>query len=109
MDPMFKSILGAYFFNEPRLLFICVGMSVAILTWRRHPRISATAFAAFSCFVLSFFGKVTTRYTQSINLHQPSPPVELSLVPFAAGLLEFAGWIMVIIAIFMGRPRRSDG
>jgi hypothetical protein len=102
---VFKALLLAHFFNEPRLLMVSTGLFVSLLTWRRHRKVSAIAASGFGFLVLAFLGRVATSYIKSAYLHETSHSPLLALVPLSAGLAEFAGWLFIIIAVFIARPK----
>jgi hypothetical protein len=110
MQPIFGP-LASYLGQLPVFLVWLVAIIVAIVNWRRHPRVSLLTLIAFAMFfIAAFVGTALTSWLP-LTLHERGLPgtqmgnVAL-ILSFLRGLFDAAAWVLLVFAIFGWRRER---
>lgn len=103
--PVLLTSLG---YQLPLMLVWLVGFVFAILRWKWHPRVSLLIVIAL---VLAFFGSIISvisnllplYMSRNMNVAASQIGVYMGIIGVVNILLHFVMWILLIIALFVGR------
>jgi hypothetical protein len=107
----FSQILIPFLVRLPLFLLWLVGIGIAILRWRYHPRVSMSVILGFM--ILSFAACVGLLIVALLPQLMRDFSGNRTIINFIfliqriGPFIELAGWILVLVAIFSGR-RASD-
>src|SRR5512141_647840 len=111
MDTIVPS-LSVLLFQLPILLVWLVGLVLAVIYWKRHPRVSLLAIIGIVGLLIStMLGSLASLWMPMICAQNGYPgglqqyALLMPLNTFAGSLLSAAFWVLVIIAIFFGRKK----
>ena len=103
----FSQLLIPALVRLPLFLLWLVGIVLAISRWRDHPRVSIAVVSGIA--ILSIAACTSLLFTMSTPRLVSSFSENFTLLKFIFFLrrispfIEFAGWILVLVAIFSGR------
>jgi uncharacterized membrane protein len=95
-----------FFPQGPFLLACLVGLILAVIRWRRHPRVSL--FATIGCGLLlasSLIGSIAIAWVQHqmITASLNDAAALFGLIGIARGLVGTVGFVFLLLAVFCGR------
>jgi hypothetical protein len=103
----FEQLINPLLYRLPLFLLWCIGIVIAVLRWKRHPRVSSFAVVGLLILLVSTFlatlfppllSELMREYTRNRILAQ-GMMISLRVFPF----LDATGWICILFAIFSGR------
>jgi hypothetical protein len=110
MQPIFSFLL-TLLYQVPLILMGFVGLGLAIATLRKHPKVSAAAMAGIVLLILTeFIIPVTRLRFDAFPGEGPTRTNQiLALLYVARAVLTFAGWGLILAAIFGWREQHGRG
>ena len=93
--------------RAPFLIVYIVGLVMALVLWRRHPRVSLLSAIAFAMLLVSTIlnGVYMWYVLRSDSAPELSRGTLLAVGNFAFTLLNVGAWILILIALFCRRQR----
>lgn len=94
----------------PLYIVWIVGMILALVFWRKHPRVSLLALLGFALLLaVSLVGTFFSAYWPISLRNQGMTGVEIGriigIANLAVGVAGAGAWVLIVIALFVGRPR----
>lgn len=113
MQEILIATLGQYLPQIPLFLVWLVGIALAVVFWRRHPRVSLLAIIALALFLLgALVGAPVSLWLPMMMQERGLSPSRIGLmltgVAVAQSLLSAVLWGIVIAAIFGWRNGRGQ-
>jgi hypothetical protein len=111
---MFTSTLMAYLFQSPVLLVWLAGMVIAVVTWRRHPRVSLlTVVALVILLVETLIDTFLSMWLAFILSESQMGAAQIgwvtAVVRVVAAVVAAIAWGITLAAIFGGRKPPAEG
>jgi hypothetical protein len=113
-DNLAADLLAAYAVQLPLFAVCLVGLGVALARWRRHPRVSLAAAAGLLVLLAAAAAEpVVTLWLPRALIHQGRHIAEVGPVMQKAEAARYAvaavGVVLLLMAVFAGRPRGGAG
>ncbi len=110
---IFVSTLGMYLIQLPVLIVWLVGGVLALVHWRRHPRVSLLALIALGVFFIQMLvGTYLSIWLPMTLVRQGMSAAQMGLIMMARGvvqsLVSAVAWALLIAAVF-GWRSKQDG
>ncbi len=108
MQPFFPN-LGVYFIQLPIFIAWLIGMMLAVINWRRYPRVSLLTFLALILFIVLALASPVINTWLPLLLHAQfgTPFRQGTAIGAFIGFIESAiraiAWLLLFIAIFSWR------
>ena len=104
MEPRLSALLFTQITHLPLLLVYVAGILLSIVRWSVHPRVSILSLAAFAALLMSLIAKMGFMLWllsgQEAGLAMAQRGMALQWINLSMALLEFVGWVLLMIALF---------
>jgi hypothetical protein len=106
------SALGSIAISTPIIIVLLIGIALALLRWRRHPRVSLLTLIASAVMIVSMIGAIFLYAWMPMTMRDRGWTSSQLGAFFAAvrivnTLVDAAAWSMVLCAIFGWRSQRQ--
>jgi hypothetical protein len=112
MQPFFQPLAG-YLVQIPVFLVWLAAIILAVINWRRHPRISLLTLIAFGMFFVAALVGTALISWLPLALHERGLPGGqmgnvVLIANFLRGLFDAAAWVLLVAAIFGWRQAQPE-
>lgn len=94
----------------PQYLVWLTGMVLALVFWRKHQRVSLLALLGFALLLIvslvgTYLGSYLPISLRAQGMTTPQISRTIGFASLAVGLAAAAAWVLLVVALFIGRPR----
>lgn len=112
MQPFFQPLAG-YLVQIPVFLVWLAAIILAVIHWRRHPRVSLITLIAFGMFFVAALVGTALISWLPLALHERGLPGSqmgnvVIIANFLRGLFDAVAWILLVAAIFGWRRAQPE-